>query len=115
MKSWHKDLILFCTGLLGQMLAVAGLGLLVVSFIAQFLLNIPAFTQMLIAASMMFTALILAMFMVWLEGKTIDENLCQCPCGCKNKPDGLEDLCHYCMENHEDLRREFIPAKDDKK
>jgi hypothetical protein len=33
------------------------------------------------------------------------DDRCQCPCGCKNKRDGLEDLCHYCMETHEDLRR----------
>jgi hypothetical protein len=31
--------------------------------------------------------------------------LCQCLCGCRNKRDGLEDLCHFCLEHHEDLRR----------
>jgi hypothetical protein len=36
---------------------------------------------------------------------------CACPCGCQREPDGLEDLCHYCLEVHEDLRKEFVRAK----
>ena len=35
---------------------------------------------------------------------------CECPCGCKNDADGLEDLCLYCLEYHEYLRGEFIEA-----
>ena len=30
---------------------------------------------------------------------------CQCPCGCENKPEPMEDLCHFCLEYHEEYRR----------
>lgn len=33
------------------------------------------------------------------------ESRCQCPCGCHNKVEPMEDLCHFCLENHEELRR----------
>jgi hypothetical protein len=33
------------------------------------------------------------------------ESRCQCPCGCHNKVEPMEDLCHFCLEHHEELRR----------
>jgi len=36
---------------------------------------------------------------------------CACPCGCQGYADLPEDLCHYCLECHEDLRKDFVTAK----
>jgi len=31
---------------------------------------------------------------------------CQCPCGCDSEAEFMEDLCWFCLEYHEEYRRD---------
>jgi hypothetical protein len=104
--SLKRDLELLIIGLIGQILGMLGVVIIVVSMLAELILHVPAGFNLWIGGAMIVVAMIILEIMIRENRK--DEQLCQCPCGCRNKRDGLEDLCHYCMETHEDLRREFV-------
>lgn len=107
MKSIYRDLAFVIIGLIGQMLGMMGVAVVVVSMLNDLILHVPAGNYLWVGGGMIVVAFIILEIIVRENRK--NEELCQCPCGCRNKREGLEDLCHYCLECHEDLRREFIP------
>jgi len=43
-----------------------------------------------------------------VSGKNKRRVRCACPCGCQGYADLPEDLCHYCLEYCEDLRKKTV-------